>query len=190
MDAFPKDLQDTYKDSLIRMGKMHPMDRAIADAILLWVTHAKRPMTPEEIVVAAFFQRSLRTRSSQLELMALRNSPKIIRDNTFQLVEVDGGFVRFHHYSVKEFLVPPNQDFETTDDVEPNVQQAPGVQRVLDILRDFSVAHTTLAKVCLKYLLSPTTCEGQILKWDSDRNNTRVGWYIQLSVRRMKFRTP
>jgi hypothetical protein len=127
------------------------VDREFAHSLLMGVAYAARPLSPAEVVTAAFnvdISSHFHTPEKPRELQIWPR--KQIQRVSYQLLEVVGSVVQFRHFSVMEFLL--NERLWTP---EPGNEQERSILRSLELLRDPSRANACLARVCLTYLLAP-----------------------------------
>lgn len=126
--SLPQGLDDTYNDAIERIAAQGSDDFALALQVFGWITHARRPLTIEQLQHAIAVERGMTTLdqedlSDQETLVALCAG----------LIKFDqkSNYVRLVHYTTHEF-------FERNGE------------------RLFPNAHTKLAAACITYLLFDT----------------------------------
>jgi ankyrin repeat protein len=105
----------------------------------MWVFYAARPLHIKELLEAVQIEESAGKRE---------NFPRYDEDAVIEacanLIEVNYGFVRPIHLSVKEYFVSP----ESTAQPESTIQESPR-----ELFVTSTMAHTLLSHSCLSYLL-------------------------------------
>jgi ankyrin repeat protein len=135
----PRSLDRTYAQILQRIQQHPTALRELARRCLMWVFYAARPLHIKELLEAVQIRESAGKREN-----FPRYEEEAIIEACANLIEVNYGFVRPIHFSVKEYFISP----ESTAQPESTIQESP---------REFfiksTMAHTLLSHSCLSYLL-------------------------------------
>jgi ankyrin repeat protein len=135
----PGGLDRTYARILQRIQQHPTALRELARRCLMWVFYAARPLHIKELLEAVQIEESARKREN-----FPRYDEEALIEACANLIEVNYGFVRPIHLSVKEYFI----SLESTAKPELAIQESP---------REFFVkatmAHTLLSHSCLSYLL-------------------------------------
>jgi ankyrin repeat protein len=132
----PGGLDRTY-DRILQQIKQHPPAlRELARRCLMWVFYAARPLDIKELLEAVQIEESAGKRKKYDE--------EAVIEACANLIEVNYGFVRPIHLSVKEYFISP----ESTAQLESTIQGSSG-----EFFVTSTMAHTLLSHSCLSYLL-------------------------------------
>jgi len=119
LESFPDNINDIYKEAMQRIEAQEPEERKIAHKILGMITHARRPLSLQEL------QHALATADLQYEEDETENGlfdgivkPKTIFGSTSALVHEEDNQVRLVHRSLEDYLHIAGNDkkwFPTAD---------------------------------------------------------------------------
>ena len=154
----PRGLDRTYARILQRIQNHPPALRELAKRCLEWGFYASRPLHIKELLEAVQIRESV-GKSENLP----RYEEEAIIEACANLIEVNYGFVRPIHHSVKEYFCTNSQ---STTKPESTIQKGP---------KKFfhsAMAHTALSYSCLSYLVQGFLDTGpcKILRSDIHNN--------------------
>ena len=101
LEHLPDKLDNTYREALLRIDNQHVEDREMANSVLAWLCHAKRPLTIQDL------QHVLSLDGENVEPYPDRVMEQdILLSICAGLVTVDpgSGIVRMVHYTTQEFF--------------------------------------------------------------------------------------
>ena len=135
----PRGLDRTYARILQRIQQHPTALRGLARRCLMWVFYAARPLHVKELLEAVQIGESAGKQQN-----FPRYEEEAVVEACANLIEVNYGFVRPIHLSVKEYFISP----ESTAQPESTIQESPG-----EFFVKSTMAHILLSHSCLSYLL-------------------------------------
>jgi ankyrin repeat protein len=135
----PRGLDRTYAQILQRIQHHPTALRELARRCLMWIFYAARPLHIKELLEAVQIGESAGKREN-----FPRYEEEAVIEACANLIEVNYGFVRPIHFSVKEYFISP----ESTAQPESTIQESPR-----ELFVKSTMAHTLLSHSCLSYLL-------------------------------------
>lgn len=135
--AVPAGLKSVYETMFDLMWRQDEEQRADALLVLLWVLHARRPLTGEELLEAVIDYSDFTWRQEAKSSMQ-KSAAKLV-SKCANLVYIDGeDYVRFCHTSLEDHLKGTH---------------ATSTEPLLAFQRLETTVHERLAEICLKFLL-------------------------------------
>lgn len=101
LDAMPRGLEDAFEEKLLRIQRQADGRKRLGMNTLMWISHAKRPLTVSELSDAL----AIRPGATSLDPL-YRPSEKLMVDSCSGLVTIneESSVIRLVHYSVQEFF--------------------------------------------------------------------------------------
>ena len=105
LDQLPSSLESLYDAIISKIGSQSAEDRAVAQEILYWVSHAKRALTTAELQCALCLEVGSLVLDSQ-KLISEKDMLDLC--GSFVTVETVTGVIRLVHYTAYEYLLEVN----------------------------------------------------------------------------------
>ena len=148
LDDLPKSLEAMYADVL--MNKIREEYREEAKVMLMWLAYSYRPVTLRELASVGSLpeQNVLEICTSSFVVLSRARTEKVLDGDVFDSRERPGewsdheDFVKFDHFSVKEYLV--SERHSTSSTITASLFYVPPM-----------LAHLRMASICISTLLDP-----------------------------------
>ncbi|KAJ7080063.1 hypothetical protein C8R44DRAFT_908954, partial [Mycena epipterygia] len=128
LESLPQGLRGTFDEVVDRINRQDEEERALAWLALSWVTNARRPLEPSELMVALSVQEG----TTELNAENLLDTETILSVCAgLVIIDKEDNKVRLIHYTIQDYL-----------------------ERVQD--QEFRHAHSKIAATCITYLLFDT----------------------------------
>ena len=139
----PRGLEKAYQLLLLHLSqKLDKFELRLAQNVLAFTCICRRPLNFDELRYAhALRCRSLETITQPLEEYLLLQPPQRVLDVTGGLVSMTDGVMRLIHSSVRDFLIRPEEQWNSEVDIA-----------VLAFRVDITQVHRSFAWLCLDYI--------------------------------------
>lgn len=164
LKRLPENMNETYERTILRIHARPKPERDLARKVLMWLTHAARPMRLDELAEAVAMETDTKSveelESSMVndyETLVTVCANLVVADTPVRPRGLSRCGVRFVHYSVQEYLLDASTDISS-----PENHSAVAKLKV-----EAQLAHAEMARLCITYLMACGKLDGDETKFST-----------------------